>query len=92
MHHSHHHHHRYHHHYYYRHHHQDMLKKKKAKLKILVVVVVVIVANEISFPLYNHVSSQFLHLFYYDYTHFIRLIRFMQLPALVDLYPVGFKI
>ena len=59
---------------------------------MLVVVVVVIVANEISFPLYNHVSSQFLHLFYYDYTHFTCLIRFMQLPALVDLYPVGFKI
>lgn len=32
-------------------------------LKILVVAVVVIVVNEISVSLYNHVSSQSLHLF-----------------------------
>ena len=32
------------------------------------VAVVVIVVNEISASLYNHVSSQSLHLFYYDYT------------------------
>ena len=44
----------YHHHH---HHHQDMLKNL---LKILVVVIVV---NEISVPLYNHVSSQSLHYF-----------------------------
>ena len=37
-------------------------------LKILVVAVVVIVVNEISVSLYNHVSSQSLHLFYCDYT------------------------
>ena len=32
------------------------------------VAVVVIVVNEISVSLYNHLSSQSLHLFYYDYT------------------------
>ena len=51
----HHHHHRHH------HHHQDMTVKKFSK--ILVVVMVVIVVNEISVPLYNHVSSQSLHYF-----------------------------